>query len=162
MIDVLGFHDDRDYQAELKPIQAQIRALTIKVTGGSFYSYEDRHSTYSRLDNLRHQESVLIREAAMEDQRLNRLADAVRLAGDAELGFIAYVVFGPDALPVQPLYEVRLIDEYGYTVPGSVRTNLPAGRVESVSARLMTVDGPRHARERALRFVGYRVQVTPF
>lgn len=162
MIDVLGFHDNRDYHAELATLRREINTLTIKVTSGSFYSYEDRHNTYGHLDSLTHRESVLVREAAMENQRLDRLADAVRMAGDAELGFIAYVVFGPDALPVEPLYEVRLIDEYGYTVPGSIRTNLPAGRVENASTQLMTVDGPRYARECALRFVGYRVQVTAF
>lgn len=162
MIDVLGFHDDRDYHAELTALRAEIRALTHKVEDGRFYSYEDRHNTYGRLDNLHRQEQVLVREAAMEDQRLARLADAVRLVGDVELGFIAYVVFGPAALPIRPLYEVRLIDEYGYTVPSCIRTNLPAERVARVERELMTVDGPRYARERALRFVGYRVQVTPF
>lgn len=162
MLTALSFHTDPDYQAELATTQAEIRALTHKVTDGRFHSHEDRHNTYGRLDNLRRRETVLIREAAMEDQRLTRLADAVRVAGDADLGFIAYVVFGPAALPVQPLYEVRLIDEDGYTVPGCVRTNLPASRVERAKRHLMTVDGPAYARMWGRRFVGYRVQVTPF
>jgi hypothetical protein len=164
VIDVLGFHDERDYHAELATLQAEINALTSKVQGGRFYSYEDRHNTYGRLDNLTSRARTLTTEAAMEDQRIRRLADAVQIAGDADLGFIAYVVFGPQALPMQTLYEVRLVDEYGYTVPGTVRTNLPADRVAKASNRLMTVDGPAYARMYGRRWVpsDHQVQVTPF
>lgn len=162
MLDVLGLHTDRDYQAELATLRTRIRALTAQVTAGRFHSWEARHNTRGELYNLRRQETVLVREAAMEDQRLTRLADAVRLVGDADLGFVAYVVFGPSALPVAPLYEVRLVDEYGHTVPGSVRTNLPADRVERVKTELLTVDGPADARMWGRPFSGYEVQVTPF
>lgn len=162
MLDVLGFHTDRDYQTELDTLNREIRALTNKVTGGHFYSYEDRHNTYGRLDNLNNQARVLAREAAMETQRLDRLADAVCLVGDADLGFIAYVVFGPAALPLEALYEVRLIDPDGYTVPGTIRTNLPADRVQAASRKLMAVDGPAYARVWGHRMSEYHVQVTPF
>jgi hypothetical protein len=162
MLDTLGFHIDPDYQAELDTLNREITALTNRVTDGLFYSYEDRHNTHGRLHNLQSRARVLTREAAMEDQRIRRLANAVRAAGDAELGFIAYVVFGPAALPVEPLYEVRLIDEDGYTVPGTIRTNLPASRVARASRQLMTVDGPKYARMYGRRWVGSRVQVTPF
>lgn len=162
MIDNLGFHVDRDYQAELDRLQRQIKAVTTKVTGGGFYSYEDRHNTYAQLENLERRARTLITDVAMERQRLDRLTAAIRTAGDPELAFIAYVVFGPAALPLEPMYEARLVDEYGHTVPGCVRTNLPFGRVERVKSQLMKVDGPAYAREMALRFVGYRVQVTPF
>jgi hypothetical protein len=163
MLDVIGFHTDRDYQAELDTLNREIRALTIKVTEGRFYSYEDRHNTYGRLDNLHRQAGVLTREAAMETQRLDRLEAAVRLLGDAALGFVAYVVFGPAALPLEPLYEVRLIDPDGYTVPDMIRTNLPAARVDKARTQLLTVDGPAHERMWGRKWAaGYRVQVTSF
>lgn len=162
MLDTLGFHTNRDYQAELHTIRAEIRALTNKVTDGRFYSYEDRHNTHARLNNLHRQANTLTREAAMEDQRLNRLNTAVRTAGDIDLALIAYVVFGPSALPMAALYEVRLVDEDGYTVPSCVRTNLPADRVERARREFMTVDGPAYARMLGRRFAGYRVQITPF
>lgn len=162
MIDTLGFHIDRDYHAELTEIRKEINALNGRITVDVFHSWEARYNTKTRLDELHAQAAVLAREAAMEDQRIQRLADAVRIAGDADLGFITYVVFGPNALPVAPLYEVRLIDPDGYTVPGTVRTNLPADRIDRAKQQLMTAEGPAYARERGLRFTDYRVQVTPF
>jgi hypothetical protein len=78
------------------------------------------------------------------------------------LGFIAYVVFGPKALPLEPLYEVRLIDPSGYTVPDTIRTNLPASRVEKVRRKLLSVDARANARLWGYQVCEYRVQVTPF
>ncbi|MFD8516519.1 hypothetical protein ACFV27_36945 [Streptomyces antimycoticus] len=136
MIDILGFHTDRDYQAELAALPHDIDTLTIR---------------------------TLTREAALENQRLNRLASAVRFAGDPTLGFIAYVAFGPDALPIPPLYEVRLIEPDGiYTVPDSVRTNLPAERVEGAKRQLLAEDAVRHAKLWGFDPTQYRVQVTAF
>ncbi|WP_435606612.1 hypothetical protein [Streptomyces ardesiacus] len=162
MLNTLGHHTNRDYQTELHTLQAQINALTGKITIGDFHSHEDQHNTHSRLHNLQTQEKNLRREAAMENQRIDRLAAAVRTAGDPDLGFIAYVVFGPAALPVAPLYEIRLLDEYGYTVGGTIRTNLPASRVEKARRELLTVDAPRHAGLWGAHVSAYRVQVTPF
>jgi hypothetical protein len=162
VIDTLGFHTDRDYHEELTEIRKEINALTGRVAMDVFHSWEARHNTTARLVDLHAQAAVLTREAAMEDQRIQRLADAVRVVGDADLGFITYVVFGPNALPLTPLYEVRLVDPDGYTVPGTVRTNLPADRIDRAKQQLMTAEGPAYARERGLRFTGYRVQVTPF
>jgi hypothetical protein len=162
VIDNLGFHLDSDFHTELAALRKEIDSLTLLVTQGAFHSYEAGWNTRARLDGLLHQETVLAREAAMEDQRIQRLADAVQLVGDAELGFIAYVAFGPAALPLETLYEVRLIDSNGYTVPGTVRTNLPASRLDRAKTRLMTVDGPEYARQFGYTWRGYHVQVTPF
>lgn len=162
MIDNLGLHTDRDHQTELDGINREIAAVTARITIGGFYSPEDRHNTYGRLDSLNTQQRTLLREAAMENQRLDRLADAVRTVGDYQLGFIAYVVFGPKALPLEPLHEVRLIDPNGYTVPGTVRTNLPASRVEKARRKLLTVDARADARIWGGQVCEYRVQATPF
>lgn len=163
MIDNLGFHNHPDYTTELATTQAEIRSLTGQITIGNFHSWEARHNTHGRLSTLLTREAVLTREAAMETQRLNRLADAARTVGNIYLAVIAYIVFGPAALPVEPLYEVRLIDPDGYTVPGTIRTNLPAARVEKTKTRLMTEDGPLYARRTGRDWEpGYRVQVTPF
>lgn len=162
MIDVLGFHDDTDYAAELAAVRAEIETLTRRVTADAFYSYEDRHNTWSRLDGLRHRAAELARETAMDDQRTARLATAMRTIGDPELGFIAYVVFGPAALPVEPLYEVRLVDEDGHTLFGSVRTNLPAVRAARAVGQLATVIGPRLARVRGRDIADYQLAITAF
>ncbi|MFF7335385.1 hypothetical protein [Streptomyces sp. NPDC008150] len=148
MIDQLGYHDTRDLRAELTALDAQIA----------------RTRAYDTQQTLLRRRPVLVREAAMEDQRLHRLATAVHQAGDLDLGVLAYIVYGPKALPVAPLYEVRLIDENGYTVPGAVRTNLPADRVEKARTELMTVDGPKWARMYGHRWVPsrHRVQTTAF
>jgi len=162
VIDNLGFHVVRDYETELAQLNREIDALTGRVTIGNFYSHEDRHNTYGRLSNLQARAATLTTELAMETQRLDRLAAAVRTVGDAQLGFIAYVVFGPKALPLEPLHEVRLLDPNGYTVPGTVRTNLPASRVEKTRQMLLTVDAKANARIWGDRLSAYRVQVTPF
>ncbi|MFE9812349.1 hypothetical protein [Streptomyces sp. NPDC005548] len=162
MIDVLGFHDDRDLHTELAALRRDLEATAARCTIAGFSSPEQSWNTWGRLDSLRHQIRVLTREAAMEDQRLHRLAQAVQIVGDVDLGFIAYVAFGPQALPVEPLYEVRLIDPNGYTVPGTIRTNLPAARLEDARQALMTVDGPAYARRFGYQWRGYSVQTTAF
>lgn len=162
MIDNLGFHIHRDLHAELAQLRRQIASLTQQVIGNSFYSYEAGWNANARLDRLTEQARVLTREAAMEDQRIRRLVDAVRVVGDADLGFIAYVVFGPRAIPMETLYEVRLIDSDGYTVGDTVRTNLPLSRVDAARKQLMTVHAPPHARLWDRPLSDYRVQVTPF
>jgi len=163
MIDVCGFHTDPDYRDELATVNAEINALTNKITGRRFHSYEDNHNTYGRLGDLQGQARTLIREAAMQDQRLDRLARAVHHAGDAVLGFIAYVTFGPTALGLEPLYEVRLLDPSGRTVPGTIRSNLPARRVQKTRIRLLTQDGPAYMRMWGRTWTsGYRAQATAF
>ena len=162
MIDNLGLHTNHDHQAELDRLNREINAITGRITVGLFHSPEDRWNTHGRLTNLQNQQRTLLREVAMENQRLDRLAKAVRLVGDPELGFIAYVVFGPKALPLEPLYEVRLIDPNGYTVPDTIRTNLPAGRVEKARRKLLAEDARANARLWGYQVCEYRVQVTAF
>ena len=162
MIDNLGFHTHPDLHTELAKVRREIDSLTQQTINNSFYSYEAGWNANARLDMLNNRARVLTREVAMEDQRINRLVNAVQIVGDANLGFIAYVVFGACAIPVEPLYEVRLIDSDGYTVGGSIRTNLPLSRVDAARGRLMAVDAPAHARLWERPLSGYRVQVTPF
>lgn len=163
MITALGFHTDRDLHAELAALQSDIRITTARCATNNFPTPETGWNTWSHLDNLRFRYRVLAKEAAMEDQRINRLARAVQQVGDADLGFIAYVVFGPNALPVEPLYEIRLIDGYGYTVaPDSLRTNIPANRLESARHDLLHVVAPRYARDMGEDVRDFRVQVTAF
>ena len=162
VIDNLGFHVHADHHTELARLRKQIASLTRQVTDGAFYSYEAGWNASARLDRLTAQARILTREAAMEDQRIQRLADAVRIVGDPDLGFIAYVVFGPQAIPVETLYEVRLIDSDGYTVGVTIRTNLPLSRVDAARNRLMTVDAPAHARLWDRPLHDYHVQITPF
>lgn len=161
MIDTLGSRD-RDLHAELATLQNEIDVTLARVTANNFSTPETGWNTWSHLDNLRFRHRILAKEAAMEDQRLDRLTQAVRAVGDPELGFIAYVVFGPSAVPVEPLYEIRLIDGNGYTIPESVRTNLPADRLGRAQGQLQTVLAPRFARARGESARNYQVQVTPF
>src|ERR1041384_5266670 len=99
VIDNLGFHTDRDYQAELDSLNRQINATTGRLQIGLFHTPEDERNTRGRLTTLQPHARIRAREAAMENQRLDRLTAAVRVVGDPILGFIAYVVFGPQALP---------------------------------------------------------------
>ena len=163
MIDTLGFHTDRDLNAELAELQRHINGLVGRLETGCFFHYEDRWNTQSRLDNLRYQADVIAREAAIEDASIDRLAAAVRTVGDPDLGFIAYVVFGPDALPMEALHEVRLIERTGsYTVGGSIRRNVPADKVSETERELLTVDAKRHARLWGRTIRDYRTQVTAY
>lgn len=163
MITSLGFHTDRDLHTELAALQSDIRITTARCANNTWSTPETGWNTWGHLDNLRFRYRVLAKEAAMEDQRINRLTHAVQQVGDPQLGFIAYVIFGPNALPVEPLYEIRLIDSYGYTVAtDSLRTNIPARRLESARRDLLHVVAPRYARDMGMDVRDLRVQVTAF
>ncbi|MFD9721059.1 hypothetical protein [Streptomyces sp. NPDC059076] len=165
MIDNLGFHTDRDLQSELAAVQRQVNALEGRVTVGLFYSPEDRHNTYGQLTNLQVRANTLAAELAAENEELDRLTAAVRIVGDPDLGFIAYVVFGPAALPMESRYEVRVIERRGgYTVPGTVRRNIPAAVVSEASRELLTAVVKRggHAELWGNTIRDYRVQVTAY
>ncbi|MFE7547029.1 hypothetical protein [Streptomyces gardneri] len=139
MLDTLGFHANRDFHAELATLQTEIQALTGQIQIGLFHSWEAEHNTRARLASLQHRADVIAREAAADDANINRLAQAVRLVGDIDLGFIAYVVFGPAALPMETRYEVRLIERRGgYTVPGSVRRDLTEAQVAEAQREVFT------------------------
>lgn len=130
MLDNLGFHTDRDLHAELATLTREISALNGRIDMGVFYSWEDETNTRNRLDNLTWRAGLLTEEIARADADTDRLVAAIRTVGDADLGFIAYVVYGPQVLPVPPLYEVRVIERRGgYTVPGTVRRRLTADQV---------------------------------
>lgn len=165
MLDYLGFHTDRDFHAELATLQTEIKALTGQVEIGLFHSWEAAQNTRGRLASLQHRADVIAREAAAQDTNLDRLAQAVRLVGDIDLGFIAYVVFGPAALPMETRYEVRLIERRGgYTVPGSVRRDLTEDQVveaqREVFAEALRPGG--HARLWNQTGHDFRTQVTAY
>ncbi|MFG2540617.1 hypothetical protein ACGFU4_35805 [Streptomyces sp. NPDC048511] len=165
MIDNLGFHTDRDLHAELATLNRNITSLLGRVEIGNFYSWEDRYNTESDLANLQARAQRLADEIAEDDADTDRLLAAIRLVGDHDLGFIAYVVYGPKALPVSPLHEVRLIErDGGYTVPGSVRRRVPADQVAAVQRELLTgvVARNGHARIWGRTIRDYRTQVTAY
>lgn len=164
MLDNLGFHTDRDYRAELAALQHDIDTLTARAAAG-FHSYEDRQNTYSSLDTLRRRARVLQDLAAVEDAEMARLEAAFRTVGDPDLGFIAYVVYGPTALPIARCYEVRLIERLGgYSVPGAVRRYVSEDRVVEVQrelyAEVLKPGGQASVWGRTAR--DYRVQVTAY
>jgi hypothetical protein len=99
MLDTLVFHADRDYQAELDALHTQIDDLIEQIKADRFYSRENRTNTHNKLSSLYAQLPVLEWKAEQQNQRLDWIADSVRLAGDPDLGFIAYVVFGTAVLP---------------------------------------------------------------
>ncbi|MFD3999862.1 hypothetical protein [Streptomyces rubiginosohelvolus] len=165
MIDNLGFHTDNDLHAELADLNRQITALVGRLDIGNFYSWEDRYNTDSQLTNLQVRAEALAAKIAEADADTDRLLAAIRLVGNAELGFIAYVVYGPQVLPVPPLHEVRLIErDGGYTVPGTVRRRVPADQVAEVERELLTgVVAPNgHARLWGRTIRAYRTQVTAY
>lgn len=165
MIDNLGFHTERDLAAELATLNREIRILEVRITTGAFNPFEDRHNAWGQLDNLRSRAEALTQEIAAEDFALNRLADAIHTVGDVDLGFIAYVVFGPAALPVQPLYDVRVIERRGdYTVPDAVRRNVPADDVARTEAELLDLVMARggHADLWGLARSDFRTQATAY
>lgn len=165
MIDNLGFHTDNDLHTELTNLNRQITALAGRLDIGNFYSWEDRYNTDSHLTNLQARAERLTNEIAEADADTDRLLAAIRLVGDAELGFIAYVVYGPQVLPVPPLHEVRLIErDGGYTVPGTVRRRVPADQVTAVERELLTgvVARGGHARIWGRTIRAYRTQVTAY
>ncbi|MFK0288297.1 hypothetical protein ACIQVL_48675 [Streptomyces sp. NPDC090499] len=90
---------DRDYQAELAALNADIADLTEQIKADRFYSLEHRTNTHGKLGTLLSQVPILEWEAEIQDQRLDWIADAARMTGDLLLGGIAYVVFGTQVLP---------------------------------------------------------------
>ncbi|MEU1434032.1 hypothetical protein ABZ438_08025 [Streptomyces sp. NPDC005786] len=139
MIDTLGFHTDRDLDTELATLNREINALASRVEIGYFHSTEAEWNTVGQLSNCQRRAAVVAEELAAETAELDRLTAAIRLVGDVELGFIAYVVFGPAALPVPPLYEVRVIErDGGYTVPSLVRRRVTADQVVETQRELLT------------------------
>ena len=99
MLDTLGFHTDTDHQAELDALNAEIAELTEQIRADRFYSPEARTNAYLKLGSLHRRVPDLEWNAEIEKQRLEWIADGVRLVGDAALGVIAYVVFGTSVLP---------------------------------------------------------------
>ncbi|MFF8840538.1 hypothetical protein [Streptomyces sp. NPDC015130] len=166
MLDNIGFHTDRDFHTELATLHTEIRALTGQFEIGLFPSWEAQQNASSRLASLQHQAGVIAREAAAADANQTRLAEAVRLVGDLDLGFIAYVVFGADALPMQPRYEVRLIERHGrgYTVPGTTRRDLTEDQIDEVTRELYAevLKPGGHARLWGLDGRDYRALVTKY
>ncbi|MET7713730.1 hypothetical protein [Streptomyces sp. NPDC005407] len=163
MIDTLGFHTDTDLHAELATLQRDIDRLTARVTADWFHTPEDRHNTWSHLDNLLFRANSLTKEIAAEDENLNRLADAVRTVGDPDLGFIAYVVFGPTALPMETRYEIRVIDRTGgYSVPGSIRRNVTADQVTETQREALQFAVRHDGRLWGRTIRDYRIQVTAY
>ncbi|MFE1767264.1 hypothetical protein ACFW81_23980 [Streptomyces angustmyceticus] len=65
------------------------------------------------------------------------------------------------------MFELRLIDPYGHTVPGTINTHVPAANAAEVEKRLLDVTAPKHAGRwdgiNGYRFhaADYRVQKTP-
>ncbi|MFJ7990275.1 hypothetical protein [Streptomyces sp. NPDC096351] len=166
MLDNLGFHTDRDYHAELDTLNTEINALTGQFEIGLFHSWEAQQNASNRLASLQHRADVIARAAAADDANQNRLAEAVRLVGDIDLGFIAYVVFGPDALPMPARYEIRLIERHGrgYTVPGTTRRDLTEDQLDEVTRELYTeaLRPGGHARLWGLDGRDYRTVVTKY
>ncbi|MEU5490301.1 hypothetical protein AB0G98_21500 [Streptomyces sp. NPDC020196] len=137
VIDNLGFHTDRDLHAELATLDRELAGINARTTTGNFHSHEDRINTWSRQDSLQYRRTQLLEDIAQDDAETDRLLAAIRTVGDPDLGFIAYVVFGPAVLPIPALYEVRVIERDGYTVPGTVRRQVTADQVAATEQDLL-------------------------
>lgn len=165
MIDYLGFHTDRDLDTELATLNREINALAGWVEIGYFHSPEAEWNAYGQLADTQYRAALVAEQLAAENAELDRLAAAIRTVGDLELGFIAYVVFGPAALPVPPLYEVRVIErDGGYTVPNLVRRQVAAGDVLETQRELLTAVVKRggHADTWGHTIRNYRALVTAY
>ena len=165
MIDNLGFHTDRDLDTELATLTRQINTLTGQIAIGNFYSPEAAWNTSGQLAHAQTRARLIADELDAENAELDRLAAAIRMVGDIDLGFIAYVAFGPAALPVPPLYEVRVIERAGgYTVPNLVRRRVTADQVIETQRELLTAVVKRggHADIWGRTIRDYRTQVTAY
>lgn len=165
MIDNLGFYTHRDLNAELAKLHREIDALTGRITIGLFYSLEDEWNTTGQLARTQTRAALVAEELAAENAELDRLTAAIRLVGNPTLGFIAYVVFGPAALPVPPLYEIRVIErDGGYTVPHLVRRRVTADQVIETQRELLAevVKRGGHADIWGHTIRDYRAQVTAY
>ncbi|MFJ2279286.1 hypothetical protein ACIOEZ_34620 [Streptomyces sp. NPDC087866] len=165
MIDNLGVHTDRDLNTELDALTRQINALTGQFAIDLFHSPEAKWNAQAELTNCQVRAQLLAEELAAETAEQDRLTDAIRTVGDPTLGFIAYVLLGPAALPVQPLYEVRVIErDGGYTVPSLVRRRVTAEDVAETQRELLNAVVARggHAELWGHTIRDYRTQVTAY
>ncbi|MEU7738223.1 hypothetical protein AB0B51_35105 [Streptomyces griseus] len=165
MIDTLGFHTDDDLHAELANLDRRISDLATQIDHGRFHSLEADRNIRAYHASLLGARPKLAAQVAEADADTDRLLDAVNAVGDAVLGFIAYVVYGPVVLPVPPLHEVRVVErDGGYTVPGTVRRRVPADQVAAVERELRTaVAAPGgHAWIWGRTIRAYRTQVTAY
>ncbi|MFJ1900462.1 hypothetical protein [Streptomyces sp. NPDC088115] len=165
MIDSLGFHTDRDLDTELATLNREINALAGRIAIGAFHSPEAAWNTSSQLASIQVRAELITEQLAAEQAEQDRLAAAIRTVGDIELGFIAYVVFGPAALPIPPLYEVRVIERCGgYTVPDLVRRRVSAEDVVETQRELLAAVVKRggHADIWGCTIRDYRTQVTAY
>ncbi|MFJ7998978.1 hypothetical protein ACIQ7D_17780 [Streptomyces sp. NPDC096310] len=154
-----------DLRDDLDTITREITALTGRVEIGYFYSPEDQHNTWSRLDNLRPRAQHLADQIAAEDREIQRLADAISATGDLCLGFIGYVIFGPAVLPAPTLYRVQVIERQGgWVVPSSVRRGVTAEQIIETQREILTgvmaYGGHASVWGRAIR--DYRIQITAY
>ncbi|MFJ3141704.1 hypothetical protein ACIPJM_04535 [Streptomyces halstedii] len=154
-----------DLREQLDTITREINALTGRIEIGNFYSPEDQHNTWSRLDNLRPRAQHLADQIAAEDQETQRLADAISATGDLRLGFIGYVIFGPVVLPAPTLYRVQLIERRGgWVVSGTVRRGVTVEQITATQRELLTgvmaYGGHASVWGRTIR--DYRIQVIAY
>lgn len=165
MIDNLGFHVHRNLDDELAALNRQINALSAQIEIGIFHSYEARWNAQGQLTHCKFHAALVAEELDAENAELSRLAAGIRTAGNPVLGFIAYVLLGPKALPVEPLYEVRVIErDGGYTVPNLVRRRVAAEDVLETQRELLTAVAKRggHAELWGHTIRDYRTQVTAY
>ncbi|MFI6140333.1 hypothetical protein ACIBCC_19360 [Streptomyces griseus] len=165
MIDTLGFHTDDDLHAELADLDRRISNLAAQIDDGCFHSLEAGRNARAYHASLLGARPKLAARVAEADADTDRLLAAVNAVGDAVLGVIAYVVYGPAVLPVPPLHEVRVVErDGGYTVPGTVRRRVPADQVAAVERELRTaVAAPGgHAWIWGRTIHAYRTQVTAY
>lgn len=165
MIDSLGFHTDHDLGTELATLNREINALIGRIVIGNFHSPEAGWNASAELTHTSARAALLAEQVAAETAEQDRLAAAIRAVGDIELGFIAYVVFGPAVLPVPPLYEVRVIERAGgYTVPNLIRRRVAAEDVLEVQRELLAAVVKRggHADTWGHTIRDYRTQTTAY
>jgi hypothetical protein len=165
MLDSLGFHTDRDIRTELADTRRQLEANEARLAIGNLGTYEATVNNAYEHAALATQATALAIEAEEEDIEMRRLADAITRVGDLDLGVLAYITFGPAALPMAARYEVRLIERRGgYTVPGGVRRNVPADQVTATQRELLTWVMRRegHAALWGHSIRDYRLQTTAY
>lgn len=99
LLNDLGLHIDRDYQAELDALNTEIAELTQEIRADRFHSLEARTNAHLKLDSLHARVPELEWNAQIQNQRLDWIGDAARMTGDLILGALAYVVYGERVLP---------------------------------------------------------------
>jgi hypothetical protein len=158
--------------------------LRLQAEDDRFYSYEDRFNSVgyqetARRSIARYREELDTHRAQAAEfaARVERLTDAAAIVGDPLLTALGYLVHGPAVLPdsdtstKEPattpqcaMFELRLIDPNGYTVPTGIRI-VEASAKDATKNELLTVDAVQDA-ERWSDFAkywptDYRVQITP-